>query len=174
VARQQVENGAQIIDINMDEGMLDSEQAMTTFLHHIAAEPDIARVPIMSTAPLENSGAGLKCIQGKGVVNSISSKRRRKRSGSAARLIRRYGGHSGHGHLTKKARRIRSLEKWKYARGSNGFLPKRLASPRGHYFRSEHSDIATGIEEHKQLRGRFYRGHAANQGYASYAKVSAG
>ena len=75
VARQQVENGAQIIDINMDEAMLDSEQAMTTFLHHIAAEPDIARVPIMiDSSNWKIIEAGLKCIQGRGIVNSISLK----------------------------------------------------------------------------------------------------
>ncbi len=75
VARQQVENGAQIIDINMDEAMLDSEQAMTTFLHYIAAEPDIARVPIMVDSSNWNViEAGLKCIQGRGIVNSISLK----------------------------------------------------------------------------------------------------
>ena len=75
VARQQVENGAQIIDINMDEAMLDSEQAMTTFLNHIAAEPDIARVPIMiDSSNWKIIEAGLKCIQGRGIVNSISLK----------------------------------------------------------------------------------------------------
>ena len=75
VARQQVEGGAQIIDINMDEAMLDSEQAMTTFLNYIASEPDIARVPIMiDSSKWSVIEAGLKCIQGKGVVNSISLK----------------------------------------------------------------------------------------------------
>ena len=75
VAQQQVENGAQIIDINMDEGMLDSEQAMATFLNLIASEPDIARVPIMiDSSKWSVIEAGLKCVQGKGVVNSISLK----------------------------------------------------------------------------------------------------
>ncbi|MEM6651862.1 MAG: dihydropteroate synthase, partial [Pseudomonadota bacterium] len=75
VARQQVENGAQIIDINMDEGMLDGAEAMTTFLNLIAAEPDIARVPIMiDSSKWEVIEAGLKCVQGKAVVNSISMK----------------------------------------------------------------------------------------------------
>ncbi|MCX9458617.1 dihydropteroate synthase, partial [Vibrio cholerae] len=73
VARQQVESGAQIIDINMDEGMLDAEQAMVRFLNLIAAEPDIARVPVMiDSSKWEVIEAGLKCIQGKGIVNSIS------------------------------------------------------------------------------------------------------
>ena len=75
VAQQQVANGAQIIDINMDEGMLDSQAAMVKFLHLIAAEPDIARVPIMlDSSKWEIIEAGLKCVQGKAVVNSISLK----------------------------------------------------------------------------------------------------
>jgi len=75
VARQQVENGAQIIDVNMDEGMLDGAEAMTTFLNLIAAEPDIARVPVMiDSSKWEVIEAGLKCVQGKAVVNSISLK----------------------------------------------------------------------------------------------------
>ena len=73
VARQQVENGAQVIDINMDEAMLDSEAAMTRFLNLIASEPDIARVPIMiDSSKWSVIEAGLKCIQGKPIVNSIS------------------------------------------------------------------------------------------------------
>jgi 5-methyltetrahydrofolate--homocysteine methyltransferase len=75
VARNQVEGGAQIIDINMDEGMIDGVQAMTTFLNLIAAEPDISRVPIMiDSSKWEIIEAGLKCVQGKSVVNSISLK----------------------------------------------------------------------------------------------------
>jgi 5-methyltetrahydrofolate--homocysteine methyltransferase len=75
VAREQVEGGAQIIDINMDEGMIDGKEAMVTFLNLIASEPDIARVPIMiDSSKWEIIEAGLKCIQGKGVVNSISLK----------------------------------------------------------------------------------------------------
>src|SRR5882757_1117459 len=75
VARQQVEAGAQIIDINMDEGLLDSKQAMVTFLNLIAAEPDISRVPIMiDSSKWEVIEAGLKCVQGKCIVNSISMK----------------------------------------------------------------------------------------------------
>lgn len=92
VARAQVENGAQIIDINMDEGMLDSQQAMINFLQLVGSEPDIARVPIM----LDSSEwcvieAGLKCLQGKGVVNSISMKEGEAAFIERARLVRRYG-----------------------------------------------------------------------------------
>jgi 5-methyltetrahydrofolate--homocysteine methyltransferase len=75
VARQQVENGAQILDVNMDEGLLDSKKAMVEFLNLIAAEPDIARVPVMvDSSKWEVIEAGLKCLQGKGIVNSISMK----------------------------------------------------------------------------------------------------
>jgi len=92
VARQQVEGGAQIIDVNLDEAMLDSEQAMTTFLNHIASEPDIARVPIMiDSSKWSVIEAGLKCIQGKGIVNSISLKEGEEVFKQRARLIKRYG-----------------------------------------------------------------------------------
>jgi 5-methyltetrahydrofolate--homocysteine methyltransferase len=92
VARQQVESGAQIIDVNMDEGMLDSEKAMVEFLHLIAAEPDIARVPVMvDSSKWSVIEAGLKCLQGKGVVNSISMKEGEAEFLRQARLVRRYG-----------------------------------------------------------------------------------
>jgi 5-methyltetrahydrofolate--homocysteine methyltransferase len=93
VARDQVENGAQIIDVNMDEGLLDSEKAMTTFLNLIAAEPDIARVPIMiDSSKFSVIEAGLKCVQGKAVVNSISLKEGEDAFIRHAELVRRYGG----------------------------------------------------------------------------------
>jgi 5-methyltetrahydrofolate--homocysteine methyltransferase len=92
VARQQVENGAQIIDINMDEAMLDSQKAMVTFLNLIAAEPDISRVPIMiDSSKWSVIEAGLKCMQGKGVVNSISLKEGEEEFVRHATLTRRYG-----------------------------------------------------------------------------------
>ncbi|MDD3610584.1 MAG: methionine synthase [Halothiobacillaceae bacterium] len=92
VARQQVEAGAQIIDINMDEGMIDGQEAMVRFLNLIAAEPDIARVPIMiDSSKWEIIEAGLKCIQGKGIVNSISLKEGEAKFIEHARLLRRYG-----------------------------------------------------------------------------------
>ena len=92
VARDQVENGAQIIDINMDEGLLDSEKAMTTFLNLIAAEPDIARVPVMiDSSKFSVIEAGLKCVQGKSVVNSISLKEGEDAFIRHAESVRRYG-----------------------------------------------------------------------------------
>ena len=92
VARQQVENGAQIIDVNMDEGLLDSEEAMVTFLNLVMAEPDIARVPIMvDSSKWSVIEAGLKCLQGKSVVNSISLKEGKEAFVAHAKLIQRYG-----------------------------------------------------------------------------------
>ncbi|MEZ5892978.1 MAG: dihydropteroate synthase [Parvularculaceae bacterium] len=92
VARQQVENGAQIIDVNMDEGMLDGAAAMRTFLNLIAAEPDIARVPIMiDSSKWDVIEAGLKCVQGKAIVNSISLKEGEEPFLKQARAILSYG-----------------------------------------------------------------------------------
>lgn len=92
VARQQVENGAQIIDINMDEAMLDSQAAMVKFLNLLASEPDIARVPIMvDSSKWSVIEAGLRCLQGKGIVNSISMKEGEQEFIRQAKLIRRYG-----------------------------------------------------------------------------------
>ncbi|GAD80615.1 methionine synthase [Vibrio ezurae] len=92
VARQQVENGAQIIDINMDEGMLDAEACMVRFLNLCASEPEISKVPIMvDSSKWEVIEAGLKCIQGKGIVNSISMKEGKEKFVTQAKLIRRYG-----------------------------------------------------------------------------------
>ena len=92
VARQQVENGAQVIDVNMDEGLLDSEKAMVEYLNLIAAEPDIARIPVMvDSSKWSVIEAGLKCLQGKGIVNSISMKEGEAEFLRQARLVRRYG-----------------------------------------------------------------------------------
>src|SRR5215216_297874 len=92
VARQQVDAGAQVLDVNMDEGLLDSVHAMRTFLNLIAAEPDIARVPVMiDSSKWEVIEAGLKCVQGKAIVNSISMKEGEEVFLEHARLCRRYG-----------------------------------------------------------------------------------
>src|SRR5271166_1240063 len=92
VARQQVEGGANILDVNMDEGMIDSEAAMTRFLNLIASEPDISRIPIMiDSSKWSVIEAGLRCVQGKSVVNSISLKAGEEEFVRQARLVRRYG-----------------------------------------------------------------------------------
>jgi 5-methyltetrahydrofolate--homocysteine methyltransferase len=92
VAKEQIENGAQIIDVNMDEGLLDGEEAMTTFLRLVASEPDIARVPVMiDSSKWSVIEAGLKCVQGKAIVNSISLKEGEESFLEVARKVRRYG-----------------------------------------------------------------------------------
>src|SRR5207247_4149287 len=92
VAGEQVENGAQVIEVNMDEGRLDSEAAMVTFLNLIASEPDIARVPVMvDSSKFRIIEAGLKCLQGKPVVNSISMKEGEAEFVRQAKIVRRYG-----------------------------------------------------------------------------------
>src|SRR5436190_10021651 len=92
VAREQVEGGANILDVNMDEGMLDSAQAMATFLNHIAANPEISRIPIMiDSSNFAVIEAGLKCVQGKSVVNSLSLKEGEDEFRRRARLVKNYG-----------------------------------------------------------------------------------
>ena len=92
IAKQQIENGAQIIDINMDEGLIDSEMVMTKFLNLISVEPDVAKVPFMiDSSKWKVIESGLKCIQGKAVVNSISLKEGEKLFIEQARLIKNYG-----------------------------------------------------------------------------------
>ena len=92
VARQQVENGAQIIDVNMDDGMIDGVSAMTVFLNLIASEPDISKVPIMiDSSKWEVLEAGMRCVQGKGIVNSISLKDGEEEFIRRANLVKRYG-----------------------------------------------------------------------------------
>ena len=105
VARQQVENGAQILDVNMDEGLIDGVQAMTKFLNLIAAEPDIARVPVMvDSSKFSVIEAGLKCLQGKGIANSISLKEGEAEFLRQAKIIRRLGAPPWSCALMSKAR----------------------------------------------------------------------
>ena len=150
VARQQVENGAQIVDINMDEGMLDSLQAMQTFLNLIAAEPDIARVPVMlDSSKWEVIEAGLKCVQGKPVVNSISLKEGEDKFIEQARLVRRYGAavvvmaFDEQGQADTLARKIVICQRsYQVLTEIVGFPPEDII------FDPNIFAIATGIEEH--------------------------
>ena len=140
VARQQVENGAQMIDVNMDEAMLDSQAAMATFLNLIAAEPDIARVPVMiDSSKWSVIEAGLKCVQGKCVVNSISLKEGEAEFVRQARLARRYGAavvvmaFDEQGQADTLERRI------EICRRCYDILAEQVGIPaRGHHLRSEH------------------------------------
>ena len=150
VARQQVENGAQVIDVNMDEAMLDSQLAMTTFLKLVAAEPDIARVPVMvDSSKWSVIEAGLKCLQSKGVVNSISLKEGEAEFLRQARLVRKYGAavvvmaFDEKGQADTLARRIEVCTRcYKLLTGVAGFAPEDII------FDPNIFAIATGLEEH--------------------------
>jgi 5-methyltetrahydrofolate--homocysteine methyltransferase len=150
VARDQVENGAQILDVNMDEGLLDSEQAMTTFLNLIAAEPDIARVPLMiDSSKFSVIEAGLKCAQGKSVVNSISLKEGEDAFIRHAELVRRYGAavvvmafdESGQADSFERKTQI-TARAYDILVNRVGFPPQDII------FDSNIFAVATGIEEH--------------------------
>jgi len=150
VARQQVENGAQVIDINMDEGMLDSREAMVRFLNLVSAEPDISRVPIMiDSSKWEVIEAGLKCIQGKGVVNSISLKEGEAEFINHARLVRRYGAAAivmafdEQGQADTRARKFEICE-----RAYRILIEQVDFAPEDIIFDPNIFAIATGIEEH--------------------------
>ncbi|WP_271678669.1 methionine synthase [Thermomonas mangrovi] len=150
VARQQVENGAQVIDVNMDEGLLDSEQAMVAFLNLIAAEPDIARVPVMvDSSKWSVIEAGLKCLQGKGIVNSISLKEGEAEFLRQARLVRRYGAavvvmaFDEQGQADTVARKVEICSRaFRLLTEAVGFPPEDIV------FDPNVFAIATGIEEH--------------------------
>jgi len=150
VAREQVENGAQIIDINMDEGLLDSIQAMTTFLNLIAAEPDIARVPLMiDSSKFSVIEAGLKCVQGKAVVNSISLKEGEEAFISHARLIRRYGAAVVVMAFDEKGQAETFERKTAIAARAYDILVNRVGfPPQDIIFDPNIFAVATGMEEH--------------------------
>jgi len=150
VARQQVENGAQVIDVNMDEAMLDSKAAMVRFLNLIASEPDIAKVPVMvDSSKWEVIEAGLRCLQGKGIVNSISMKEGLDEFKRQARLIRRYGAAAvvmafdEKGQADTYQRKIEICERaYRILVDEVGFPPEDIV------FDPNIFAVATGIEEH--------------------------
>jgi 5-methyltetrahydrofolate--homocysteine methyltransferase len=152
VARQQVENGAQVIDVNMDEGMLDSEAAIVKFLNMVATEPDIARVPIMiDSSKWSVIEAGLKCVQGKPVVNSISLKEGEDEFIHHARLARRYGAAAvvmafdERGQADTFERRIDVLQRaYRILTEKVGFPPEEIILDPNIFA------VATGIEEHNR------------------------
>ena len=150
VAREQVENGAQIIDINMDEGMLDSKAAMVRFLNLIASEPDISRVPIMiDSSKWEVIEAGLKCIQGKGIVNSISLKEGRAPFVEQAKKIRRYGAAVVVMAFDEQGQADTEDRKVEICRESYRVLTEEVGFPAEDIiFDPNIFAIATGIEEH--------------------------
>ena len=149
VARQQVENGAQVIDVNMDEGLLDAVHAMSTFLKLIAAEPDIARVPVMiDSSKWEVIEAGLKCVQGKSVVNSISLKEGEAAFMEQARLCRLYGAavvvmaFDETGQADTENRKVEICTRAYELLTAAGFPPEDII------FDPNIFAVATGIEEH--------------------------
>ena len=176
VARQQVENGAQIIDINMDEAMLDSKAAMVRFLNLIASEPDIARVPIMiDSSKWEVIEAGLRCVQGKAVVNSISMKAGVEEFKHQARLLRRYGAAAvvmafdEQGQADTYARKIGICQRaYRILVDEVGFPPEDII------FDPNIFAIATGIEEHNNYAVDFIEATRWIKQHLPGAKVSGG
>ena len=169
VARDQVENGAQVIDVNMDEGLIDSQAAMTAFLNLVAAEPDIARVPVMiDSSKWEVIEAGLKCVQGKPIVNSISMKEGEEAFLHQARLCRAYGAavvvmaFDEQGQADTAGAQGRDLHPGLSAADRGGRLPAR-----GHRLRPEHLRGGDRDRGARQLRRRLHRGDAADQGDAA-------
>jgi len=176
VARQQVENGAQIIDINMDEGLLDSEEAMVTFLNLVAAEPDIAKVPIMiDSSKWTVIEAGLKCVQGKGVVNSISMKEGEEAFIAQAKLVRRYGAavvvmaFDEQGQADTFERKIEICARsYKILTEKVGFPPEDII------FDPNIFAVATGIEEHNNYGNDFIEATGWIRENLPHAHVSGG
>jgi 5-methyltetrahydrofolate--homocysteine methyltransferase len=176
VARQQVDNGAQIIDINMDEAMLDSKAAMVKFLNLIAGEPDIARVPVMvDSSKWEVIEAGLQCIQGKGVVNSISMKEGVEEFKRQANLVKRYGAAAvvmafdEKGQADTYERKIEICERaYRVLVDEVGFPPEDII------FDPNIFAIATGIEEHNNYAVDFIEATRWIKQNLPGAKVSGG
>jgi 5-methyltetrahydrofolate--homocysteine methyltransferase len=176
VARQQVEAGAQVIDINMDEGLLDSAKAMTTFLNLIAAEPDIARVPIMiDSSKWEVIEAGLKCVQGKAIVNSISLKEGEEKFFAQARACLRYGAavvvmaFDEQGQADTARRKIEICERaYHLLTDKVGFPPEEII------FDPNIFAVATGIEEHDNYAVDFIEATRVIKQILPYARISGG
>jgi len=176
VARQQVEGGAQIIDVNVDEGMLDSEKVMATFLNYVGSEPDIARVPIMlDSSKWSVIEAGLKCVQGKGVVNSISLKEGEEAFKERARLIRRYGAavvvmafdERGQADTTQRKVEI-CTRSYKILTEEVGFPPQDVI------FDPNILTVATGMEEHNNYAVAYIEATREIKASLPHAKVSGG
>ncbi len=176
VARQQVENGAQVIDVNMDEAMLDSKAAMVRFLNLIASEPDIAKVPVMvDSSKWEVIEAGLRCLQGKGIVNSISMKEGVGEFKRQAKLIKRYGAAAvvmafdEQGQADTYARKIEICERaYRVLVDEVGFAPEDII------FDPNIFAVATGIEEHANYAVDFIEAVRWIKQHLPGAKISGG
>ncbi len=176
IARDQVENGAQVIDVNMDEGMIDGVNAMTTFLNLIGSEPDIAKVPLMiDSSKWEVIEAGLKCVQGKAIVNSISMKEGEEKFKELAHTVLRYGAavvvmaFDEEGQADNYERRIEICERaYKILTEDVGFPPEDII------FDPNILTVATGIEEHNNYAVDFINAVRWIKQNLPYARVSGG
>jgi len=175
VARQQVENGAQIVDVNMDEGLLDAELAMTTFLKLIAAEPDIARVPIMiDSSKWTVIEAGLKCVSGKPIVNSISMKEGEEAFLHHARKCRAYGAavvvmaFDELGQADTRERKVEICERAYKLLVADGFPPEDII------FDPNIFAVATGIDEHRRYAIDFIEATAEIKKRCPHCHISGG
>src|SRR5215472_9813070 len=176
VARQQVEAGAQAIDVNMGEGLLDSKQAMVTFLNLIAAEPDIARVPIMvDSSKWEVIEAGLQCVQGKAIVNSISLKEGEGPFFEHATKCRRYGAAVVVMAFDEKGQADTAQRKVEICERAYRLLTEKLGfPPEDIIFDPNIFAIATGISEHDNYAVDFVEATRRIKQILPYARVSGG
>jgi 5-methyltetrahydrofolate--homocysteine methyltransferase len=176
VARQQVEAGAQVIDINMDEGMIDGVAAMTRFLNLIAAEPDIARVPVMvDSSKWEVLEAGLRCLQGKGVVNSISLKEGPEKFLAQARLVRRYGAAVIVMAFDEQGQADNFERRKEICRRAYDLLTREAGfAPEDIIFDPNILTVATGLEEHNNYAVDFIRATSWIKATLPGARVSGG
>ena len=176
VARQQVENGANMLDINMDEGMLDSEKAMTTFLNLVAAEPDISRVPIMiDSSKWSVIEAGLKCVQGKSVVNSISLKEGEGPFLDHARKVRRYGAAVVVMAFDEKGQAETAERKFAICQRAYKLLTEKVGfPPEDIIFDPNIFAVATGIEEHNDYASAYIDAIRRIKAELPYVHVSGG
>ncbi len=160
IARQQVESGAQIIDVNMDEGMLDSRAAMVKYLNLIASEPDISRVPIMiDSSKWEVIEAGLKCVQGKAIVNSISLKEGEAQFLEQARKVRRYGAAAVVMAFDEQGQADTAARKYEICARAYRLLTEKIGfPPEDIIFDPNIFAVATGIEEHNNYAVEFFEG----------------
>lgn len=176
VARQQVENGAQVIDVNMDEAMLDSKAAMVRFLNLIASEPDIARVPIMiDSSKWDVIEASLKCVQGKAIVNSISLKEGKEAFVHHAKLIRRYGAAAVVMAFDEAGQADTLARKTEICKRSYDVLVNEVGfAPEDIVFDPNIFAVATGIDEHNNYAVDFIEATRWIKRNLPYAKVSGG
>ena len=176
IARQQVENGAQIIDVNMDEGLLDSERLMVEFLNRIASDPDISRVPIMiDSSKWSVIEAGLRCLQGKGIVNSISLKEGPEKFLAQARLCQRYGAAVVVMAFDERGQADSAQRKLDICARSYHLLRDELDfAPQDIIFDPNVLTVATGIEEHNDYALAFFEATRLIKAQLPHALVSGG